>query len=354
MRTITRNLILLLLALPALAFANGDGDGCWKGKITKEKKISKSYVVNNNAALNVTNKYGTVYVTTWDENQTVIDVVIKVNGDKEELVTRRLNSIDINFEATTALVRAKTIIGNFSGNVNMEINYTIKIPKKGSIDISNQYGNTIVGKIYGRGQLNCQYGDLSVDELNSDTNSINLQYSGTSKINYIKSADVNVQYSGFNVTKAGSLKLKGQYTGMTIGEVQNITYKTEYGDLNIKKGGNMTGAGDYSALRFGYVTGQVNATCNYGEVKVGGMDNDVKNITINATYSAVTITYNDAAPFDFEFTTEYGGVRGISGFKLTDKKEKDNKAYYKGYYKSSGVNKIFIRSEYGDINLTKG
>lgn len=355
MRTIRHNVILLLLALPALAFANGDGDGCMKGKIIKEKKISKSYSVSNNAGLRITNKFGSVYVTTWDQDQTVIDVVIKVSGDKEELVNKRLNSINVNFEATKAMVSARTEIGNFSGrNTNMEVNYTIKIPKKGAIDISNQYGNTIVGKIYGRGQINCQYGDLTIDELNNDMNSINLQYSGTSKINYIKSADVNVQYSGFNLTKAGSLKLNGQYTGMTIGEVQDITYKTEYGDLNIKKGGKITGGGDYSALRFGYVTGIVNATCNYGEVRIGGMDNDVKNIAINASYSSVSVNYNNAAPFDFELSTEYGGITGISGFRITDKREKDNKLYYKGYYKNSGVNKIFIKSEYGDINLTKG
>lgn len=348
------NLILLLIAFSAQAFANGDNDGM-KGKITKEKKINKSYAVNNNATLKVNNKFGSVYVMTWDENQTVIDVVIKVSGNREELVDKRLNSIDVELEASKELVSAKTKIGNFSGrNVNMEINYTIKIPKKGSIDLSNQYGNTIVEKIYGQGKINCQYGDLTVDELNNDDNFIKLQYSNTSKINYIKSADVNVQYSGFSLTKAGSLKLTGQYTGINIGEVQDIIYATQYGDLNIKKGGNITGSGNYSALRFGYVTGQVNASCGFGEVKIGGMDTDVKNVTVNATYSAVNITYNEAAPFDFELSTKYGGVRGISDFKITDKKEKNNKGYYKGYYKTSGINKIFIKSEYGDINLKKG
>ncbi|MCW4468922.1 hypothetical protein OGH69_08110 [Flavobacterium sp. MFBS3-15] len=355
MRTATRNAIFLLLLLPALAFAGGDGNCSWKGKITKEKKISKSFAVNSNAALDVNNKFGSIYVTTWDENQTVIDVVIRVNGDKEDLVNKRLNSIDVNFIASKSLVSATTEIGNFSGrNINMEINYTIKIPKKGSIDLNNQYGNTIVGKIYGKSAIKCQYGDLNIDELNSDSNSINLQYSGTSKINYIRSGNVNAQYSGFNLTKAGSLTLKGQYTGMTIGEVGDLNYRTEYGDLNIKKGGSVTGSGDYSNQRFGYITGQLNTTCNYGEVKIGGMDTNVKNVTVNATYTAVSITYNQAAPFDFELSSVYGGIRGVNSFKFTERREKDNKLYYKGYYKSSGVNKIYVRAEYGDIILNAG
>ncbi|WP_294824956.1 DUF4097 family beta strand repeat-containing protein [uncultured Flavobacterium sp.] len=354
--TIARlNILLLLVAFPAMVFAGGDGNGSWKGKITKEKKLNRSYAVNSTAGLDINNKYGSIYVTTWDENQTVIDVTIKVNGNKEDLVMKRLNSIDVNFDATKALVSARTIIGNFSGrNISMEINYTIKIPKKGSIDLNNQYGNTMVGKIYGRSAIRCQYGDLSIDELNSESNALNLQYSGTSKINYIRSGSVNAQYSGFNVTKAGSLALTAQYTGMTVGEVGDITYKTEYGDMNIKRGGTITGTGEYSAQRFGYVTNQLNATCSYGEVKVGGMDDNVRNVTVNASYTSVNIMYNNAAPFDFELSTEYGGISGVNAFKFTDKREKDNKLYYKGYYKSSGVNKIFVRTKYGDINLTKG
>lgn len=355
MKTLKRNVFLFVFMLPALAFANREGNGCTKGKITKEKKINKSFSVNNSAALDVNNKYGSIYVTTWDQNQTVIDVVIRVSGDKEELVNKRLNSIDVKFNATSALVSAWTEIGNFSGkNIFMEINYTIKIPKRGSIDLDNQYGNTVVGKIFGKSRIKCQYGDLSIDELNSDMNSINLQYGAATKINYIKTGDINLQYSDFNIAKAGSLKLKGQYTGMSIAEVQNIMFDTEYGDLNVKKGGNITGTAEYSAIRFGYVTGNLNATCSYGEVKVSGMDADVKNVAINASYTSVNFTYNDAMPFDFELITEYGGIHGTGGFKVTDKKEKDFKLYYKGYYRNSGVNKVFIKTEYGDINLTKG
>jgi len=355
MKTITFKLFLFFFALPGITFSNGDENSSHTGKYKKEKKYSKAYNVNSNAALKVTNQFGSIYVTTWDEDQTTIDVVVKVSADKEEIVNKRINSIDVKFDATKSFVSALTEIGNFSGkNVSFEINYTIKIPKKGTIDLNNQFGNTIVGKVYGKSNLNCQYGDLSADELNSEFNIINLQYSGTSKINYMKAGDINAQYSGFNATKIGSLKLKAQYSASNIGEVNSITYKTEYGDLTIKKGGTISGSGDYSAQRFGYVTNLVNATCNYGEVKIGGMGTDVKNVAINASYSAVNIGYNENAGFDFEFKLEYGSLRGASGFKFTQKSEKDNKSYYKGYYKSSGNSKIYVKLDYGDINLNRG
>lgn len=350
MKTLTLNLIALLIALPALA-GNGDGE-CKKGKYTREKKISKAYIVNSNAGLSVDNQFGSIYVTTWDEDKTQIEVLIKVSGNNEDKVNKRLETIDVDIEATKSLVSAKTRIGNMSGNnLSMEINYTIKIPKKGGIDLDNQYGSIITGKIYGKADIDVQYGDLNIDELNHEANSIEMQYSGSAKINYIKNGNVDAQYSGFNLGKAGSLIVKSQYTGVTIGEVGEISYKTEYGDVKIGKAGSVTGAGDYSAMRFGHISSQLNVTANYGDIQVGGLGSGVKHAAINATYTNVVISYSEGTPFDFEFNLEYGNLRGASGFKFTERSEKDNKAHYKGYYIKPGVNRIYIKNEYGDINL---
>jgi len=350
MKTIMLNLIALLVALPTLA-GNGDGD-CKKGKYTKEKKISKAYIVNNNAGLSVDNQFGSIYVTTWDEDKTQIEVVIKVSGNNEDKVNKRLETIDVDIEATKSLVGAKTRIGNMSGNnLSMEINYTIKIPKKGSIDLANQYGSIITGKIYGKAAIDIQYGDLNIDELNYETNTIKMQYSRSGKINFIKNGDIKAEYSGFNLGRAGSLIVKSQYTGINIGEVGDISYKTEYGDIKIDKAGSATGTGDYSAMHFGNISSQINVTANYGDVRVGGLGSGVKHAVINASYTNVAVNYSEGTPFDFEFSLEYGSLRGATGFKFTEKSEKDNQAYYKGYYIKPGVNRMYIKNEYGDITL---
>ena len=64
----------LLFILPLFVLANNDQN--WKGKHTKEKKISKEYNVNSNATLKVDNSYGDLEIVTWNENRIVIDVTI--------------------------------------------------------------------------------------------------------------------------------------------------------------------------------------------------------------------------------------------------------------------------------------
>lgn len=348
MKTLTCKIMTLVLLVPCIAMA---GDGL-KGRFTKEKKISKAYYVNADAGLDIDNQFGSIYVTTWDEDKTQIDVVIRVSGNNEEKVDKKLASIDVDIEALKSLVSAKTHLGSVSGNnMSFEINYTVRIPKRGSIDLKNQYGPIITGKIFGKSRIDCQYGDITIDELNNDINNIKLQYSGSGRINFIKNCDVDAQYSSLNITKAGNVKLKAQYSPITLGDIGNIEYRNEYSNLNVKSANNANGSGEYSQLKFGDVSGNFNASCNYGEVKIAQLDNSAKNVSINAAYTNITVNYREGFAFDFEFHLEYGSLRGAGGFKFTEKTDKDNKAHYKGYNGRAGANRVFIKSEYGDINL---
>ncbi|MHA3787142.1 hypothetical protein ACX0HA_02950 [Flavobacterium hauense] len=351
MKTLMHKLLLLLFLLPCISIA---GNGIKGGKYTKEKKIAKAYIVNPDCALQVDNQFGSIYVTTWDENKTQIEVVIKVSGNNEDKVNKRLAGIDVYLNATIALVKAATNIDNMSGNnINMEINYTIKIPKKGSINLINQHGPIITTKIYGKAAIDCQYGTVNIEELNADNNSIQMQYCGSGKIDYMKSGEANIQYSNLTIQKATNLKLKIEYSPVTVNEVHNLNYRAEYGSLVVSTVDNATGSGDYTPLTFGYVSGNFNTTTNYGDMAIGSMSKNSKNIAINATYSNITVNYNENVPFDFEFYLEYGKLRGSSGLKFTEKSDRDFTARYKGYNKTQGVNRFYIRSEYGDINLGK-
>ena len=106
------------------------------GKYTKQKNAKKTVIVNSDATVDIDNKYGNVFVTTWDEDKIEIDVVITVSGDSESWVDKKLASISIEFGGTKSLYSAKTIFGNVSSSgrrTSMEVNYTVKIPKNGKV-----------------------------------------------------------------------------------------------------------------------------------------------------------------------------------------------------------------------------
>ncbi|NDI98879.1 DUF4097 domain-containing protein [Flavobacterium sp. LaA7.5] len=349
MKTIKFKITLLLLIVPLTIIAGED-----KGKYKKEKKISKAYIVNPDAALNVNNKYGNIFVTTWNENKTVIDVAITVSGNKESNVDKRLNSIDVAIEATKNAVQANTKIGSFNGNnTSMEINYTIKIPKNGSIDLNNIYGRIAVGKIYGKATLRCQYGNLDIEELNSTNNTISIQYCDNSKARYIKTGSMKAQYSDVWIERAENFEVKSEYSEIKIGTITELNYNSDYGDVTIGKSARIIGKSTYSDLRVEKVEELLHVAIEYGDIKMA-LDKSVKNVSINSSYSDVTLVYMHDSKFNFELLTEYSNSSGDKGdFKYTTIHDKDFNSHHIGQYGGNSNNKIYIKSTYGDIKWVK-
>lgn len=325
-----------------------------KGRYTKEKKIHKAYIVDANAALEIVNKFGNVYVTTWDENKTDIEIVITVSGNNEEKVNKRLESIDVVLEAFKTRISAVTKIGGGSfNNVSMEINYTVRIPKKGSLNLNNQYGGITTGIINGKAQIHCEYGRINLDQLNNSENTIKMQYSDGGNINFVNKADIHAEYSGLTVKKANSVSLKSAYTNSNFATISDLIFNGEYGDLKASDLGKLTGRGDYLNINIGTLRGDFNFSSDYSNITLGNVVNGARNITIDSAYTNVNISTAPDYYYDFEFSLEYGGLSGGNGLTFTEKKEKDYSSYYKGFYKKSGGNKISVKSEYAGIQLKR-
>ncbi|MFT4831079.1 MAG: hypothetical protein ACI815_000718 [Psychroserpens sp.] len=353
--------IILFFALPVLSHAF---DGKLKGKYTKEKTIKKEFEVSSNALMSIDNSYGNLNITSWNENRIVIEVRIKTNGNNEEKVQKKLNEISVDFEAGREMVSAKTIFNqnnnnwnwNWGGsnNVNMQIDYFIKVPVKNKIHLNNDYGSIILDRIDGHAKINCDYGRLEIGELRGRNNELNFDYTSKSSIGYINSGKISADYSGFTIDKAGDLVIKADYTNVTVAKMDNLQYSNDYGSIDIGEANNVQGNGDYINIKLGIIHGNLDISADYGSLKVKELAADAGNVRIKSDYMGITIGYNPQYYFDFEINAEYAGVSGKENFEITISTEKPNQKYYKGYFgKSNSGNNVSIGSEYGSISFNK-
>jgi hypothetical protein len=360
MRTILfKYITVLFLTVPLILSA---GNGKLKGKYTKEKTIKKEFEVNSDALLQVRNSYGNLNLTSWDGNKIMIEVHIKTNGNNEEKVQKKLNEITVDFEASSSVVSAKTIFNNARNNwgwgnnnkVNMQINYTIKLPVKNSVHLNNDYGNIILDRIDGHAKINCDYGRLEIGELRGRNNQLNFDYTSKSTIDFINSGTINADYSGFTIGKAGDLTIKADYTNATVEKMGNLDYNTDYGNLVVGEADNVQGTGDYIGVKLGTLHGNVDITADYGSIKIGQMAADAGNLQINGDYTGIKIGYDPQYHFSFEIKTSYGGVSGKDDFQMNVSEVKNTSKYYKGYYGSANSgNAVNISSDYGGITFIK-
>jgi len=352
---------LILFLIPTLVL--GSTNEKWNGKYTKEKTVKKEFTVNRDALLKVDNSYGNIDIVTYDGNTVSIEVHIKTNGNNEEKVQKKLDDIHIEFNGTSSLVEARTKFSKSSNswwnwgknnNVNMEVNYTIKLPISNSVDLSNDYGSINLDKLEGRATISCDYGKITTKELMADNNVLNFDYTHNSYFEYIKSGKINADYSGYTVGKTKNLKISADYTKSVIEVAEDVDYNCDYGSIHIEKANNVMGNGDYLTTRLGDIYKNVSLKADYGSIEIKQMTANAGNLSVQSDYTGITVGYNSGYNFNFEIDLEYASLRDKDELEISKQKIESTNKYYAGYYgNANSGNLIKIDSEYGSVSLKK-
>lgn len=364
MRTLLFKYIYLVLVLVPFTITANYGNGGLKGKYTKEKTIKKEFNVNADALLKVKNSYGNLNLTSWDQDMVMIEVHIKTNGNNEDKVQDRLDEIDVDFDNSSSLVSAITRFGDRNNNwgwkwskrnnVNVQVNYTIKLPIKNSVSLSNDYGNIYLDRVDGHAKISCDYGKMEIGQLRGRNNELRFDYTSRSTFEYINSAEIIADYSGFTVEKAGDLKVNADYTNAVVKEMGDLNYTSDYGSMEVGEVKSVSGNGDYIGIKLGEVNGSVSITADYGSVKIDRMTPQAGDVNIRSDYTGIKIGYANDYHFDFDISTEYAGVNGLGDFEVQVSKVKSSEKYYNGYHgKDNSGNVIRIDSEYGGVTFFK-
>ncbi len=351
--------IIALFIIPTLVLGNNNSN--IKGKYTKDKIINKEYVVNPDATFKVDNSYGNIDITTWDENRIIIEVHITTNGNNEEKVQKKLDQVTVEFGNSPNYVSAKTRFSKSkswwnwgNNNVNMKINYVIKMPITNNVDISNDYGNINLDKLEGHAKIDCDYGKITTKELMADNNTITFDYTNNSYFEYIKSGKINADYSSYTVSKTKSLTIIADYSKSKVEIAENISYNCDYGGLTIEKVNNVTGNGDYLTAKIGDVYKNIDIDGDYGSLKIDNMTDNAGDVNIESDYMKITIGYSANYNFNFEIDLEYASLRNYDNFEVVKRKIESRQKYYAGYYgNNNSGNIIKISSDYGSVTFNK-
>jgi formylmethanofuran dehydrogenase subunit D len=346
------NILLFLVLIPFLGFSNDDFT------YSKQRNIKKAYIVNSDAGINIDNSYGTIFVTTWDEDKIEIDVLIKVSGDSEKWVNQKLAGIDVDFIALKSMVTAKTIFENTNTNKNgrnnnFEVNYTIKIPRNGTVKLNNKYGNIITSDLFSTTDINCKYGKINLGKLNGSSNTIQIGYCSNSTITYLKNAAVTSKYSELKIEAVSKLDLLSDYSEIEINEGNDVKYNSKYGSVKIQKVNSLEANGNYLTIDIGSLSNQLKLNTKYSNVSIDAIQAKANNVTIVAGYTGVDIGFQPNYVFDFEVSVKYADFKYDNELDVSSKEETNYAKKVSGFFKKKGVNKITITSDYGNVKLFK-
>lgn len=328
----------------------------------KSKLIEREFSVNKDATLYISNKYGNLYISSWDQNKIEIKVKIIVRGSNLSNVNTKLNSISVDFKADKNLVQAITNIKNiksslpwwkFGNSASFKINYHVKMPISNHADFNNKYGNIEIDVLKGKANIRCDYGKIYIDQLLNTQNYIDINYSNYSEINLIEAGKILTDYSSLDIEKSKNLTVNANYSNIKINIIKTLNYIGDYGDININSGVSITGNSDYSGIKIDTLHKNLTLNTDYGGISIKNLVRNFEKVSINSSYTDIKLETPSSNNFAFTTSLKYASFsypkEKVEIFKST---AKSAKKYYEGIFgNTKNQSTLHIKLSYGRISL---
>jgi len=189
-----------------------------------EPYLTKSFSVNDPAAVNVRTSGGSIKVNGGNSDEVLVRMYVKKNGvswfgsdDVEEALEDY--QIDIRQEGNTIYAEAKKENGNWNWNNGVSISFVLEVPYATSTDLNTSGGSIHLSRLEGEHEVKTSGGSLNFDEI---TGYVNARTSGGSiKINNF-SGTVDGKTSGGSIralNASGELELHTSGGSIVLEEV---------------------------------------------------------------------------------------------------------------------------------------
>lgn len=347
------NAILSLSLLLILSSFNAHGFSIKKAELTKTKEYSKSFSVDDNSLVNVTNKFGDVKVTTWDKNEVVINVTVKLEGKREEKLLKVLDNIDVEIQKKGENVFAETIIGkggkSNNCNCDMEINYTIKMPKTNELEVRNEFGSFYINKLDANLKLKLKFGTSTIGELNGIENDLDFEFCSLINLEKIKGGLIRVQHSKLNIDDANDIELESQFTKVNVDKLTEGKVDVKFGHLKLDEVGSVKAKMKMAPLEISYLKNDIELIQSHSRTNIENIAKNFEQVDVDCEFSPVKLKLESGSSFNVDAFVNMGSFI-LNGNSIKNKDEM-NKVTYKGKVGGSPNSNIKIRSEFGKVKL---
>jgi hypothetical protein len=239
-------MIACLLQVPSFAQNDNhneyeDNDNRKKYEFVKTKTVNKTYSVAARDKFSLRNSFGKVEVHTWNKNEVKVDVTVEVTANKEAVAQKIFDGISISEKQSGGEVSFKT---NMKGSTNsksdkssMSVDYVIYLPETNELDVSNEFGATVIPNFKGKVDLTSKFGSLTTGNL-ADVKNILVEF-GKGNFESINNGDITIKFSAANLGKlTGSTKLKFEFCSASRVNLDNnlssLDLNASYSTINLK------------------------------------------------------------------------------------------------------------------------
>jgi hypothetical protein len=332
------------------------------------KDKHEEYDVNEETVLVISNKYGNVDVTNWEQDRVSIDVTVTVDHRNEDRARELLDDILVNISKQDNRIEAITDFDrNFSrggglfdfGDDSKEftINYEVKIPRYISMELENKYGDVFVNEITGHADIAVKYGNFRANKILRDNSKplshVNLAYSN-GKIGEVNWLKLTLQYTPNNceIEKAKALIAVTKYSKLSVEEASSIVCESKYDNYRLGTLSNFVCEAKYTDFRIDEVKKQLDLTSKYGDFSINNVPVNFEKIKVDNKYGKVDIEIAEDASYNLKGEAQYADIDFPDSGKVS-RIEKNTEMKVSGRVGNDGNTKseVSITTKYGNVDL---
>jgi hypothetical protein len=280
--------------------------------IKKSKQLTKSFPVNSNTEIEISNKYGNVNIITWEKDSVRFEIELEVKGSKQAKVDKTFNLIDFDFESTKYYTNAHTVfVGNsfwndvteksssfFGSKTTVKIVYNVYLPATTNLKVINKYGSIYMSDYSGKLTIDLSNGDLKANDL-AGYSVINMEF-GISTIQNINEAKMSVRYGSVYLEEGNSLNIVSKSSEFHFTEIGSLQLSSKRDKIFTISLGTLKGNSDFTRLEIETIDKAVDFKAKYGDIVIRGFGNAMGSFNLNTDDSNVVLRFADDKQYNLK------------------------------------------------------
>ncbi|MCP4975492.1 MAG: hypothetical protein GY931_04975 [Maribacter sp.] len=309
---------------------------CTTAQVKVSKQVSETYSMTNAGELHLENKYGNINLFGWDKDElsVVIDIVIdhKKKDNAQDLLSRIKPVLKGGDEYVSISYEIEEKNNGFFANLfdkanpfdfdrsNVQIDYTIYLPAKAEIDVTNKFGDVLIEDWSGKLKANVAHGDIWItgDLAKAD---IEIGY-GKLRTNSINYASIGLKNGELDMETSKNLRLNSDGSDINIDNVTSLEIYSNKDEIEIEALGTIYGNLKFTNLVLNRLDKDVDLTMKVTDFRISQILNVQADIAIAQESSEIVLDVNNF-PLLFDAKLEQGLVRLPKSFINVDSKMLD-------------------------------
>lgn len=337
---------------------------------TEEKKIRRSFPVNEKTVIEVGTKYGKVDVQSWNVDSVSFRITIKAHSKTKLNCLDMLEETDVDFSSTIAYVVANTqfedegtqILSTLNSIASswtngktevIEVNYSIMVPASNPVEITTKFGDVNIGNRTGTVKIEAVYGDVKMGNIEGYAD-LKLKFADLNA-QVLKRLNIVCEYGNIIIFKADNIDISSKSCQINLHEVERLRSRSKRDDFTIYKAGSINSNGHYSDFVLTELKGSLNFTGKYGQVVVHNVKPSFTSININCENSTTNLSFDKECQFAIDLHLEDGDFSyPMNMVEVTEKSQGEGEVNYYGRVgtSTSPRSSLEVFGEDTDVNIT--